>query len=147
MTKPRNPRSDSTTAQVLAFQRKTPNVPAHVHLRECDLPYWNAALACRNDWMAHELETLGQFAHAMADHDRLNREIDEEGAIVNGKPNLKFALAETLIRRAMSLSRHLQIHGRATRGEAREVAKKTLAPALGGKSTDLGDMDDLIPRH
>ena len=142
MTKSRKPRSDSTTAQVLAFQRKTPDIPAHIHLRECDLPYWKNALACRDDWQAHELETLGQFARAMADHDRLNREIDIEGAIVAGKPNPKFALSEILIRRAMSLSRHLQIHGRATRGEARDVAKKQPAPS----TATFGDVSDLINR-
>jgi len=146
MTKPRKPRSDSTTAQVLAFQRKTPDVPDHITLRPGDLPYWKTALACRDDWQAHELETLAQFARAMADHDRLNLEIDEEGAIIDGKPNPKFALSEILIRRAMSLSRHLQLHARATRGEARDTARRPPAPSIGGTVTDLGDMSDLINR-
>lgn len=135
--KPPTNRSDSTTAQILAFQRRTPAIPEHVTLRDSDLPYWKASLSIRDDWQAHELETLAQFARAMADHDRLSREIDVEGAVVDGKPNIKFALAETLVRRAMSLSRHLQIHGRATRGEARDTAKRQPVPMID---------DDLIPR-
>jgi hypothetical protein len=75
----------------------------------------------------------------MADADRLQQEIYEEGEVIDSKPNLKFALVETLTRRALSLSRHLQIHARATRGEARDTAKRASAPTFDG-------MDDLIAR-
>ncbi len=146
MKAPRKPRSDSTTAKVLAFQKKTPAIPAHVHLRDCDLPYWRVALSCRDDWQGHELESLGQYSRAMADIERLTFEIENDGEILDGKLNPKLALVETLSRRVMSLCRHLQIHGRAQRGESRDVARKELAPTIGGTLTDLGDMSDLINR-
>lgn len=126
-------RSDSTMAAVGAFQRLRFNIPGHITLRECDLPFWNSALACRDDWGDHELDMVAQLARALADCERLGREIETEGEIIKGKPNLKFALAETLSRRAMSLTRHLQIHARATRGEARAVSKRKPAEAVNDK--------------
>ena len=139
MTKSRKPRSDSTTEAVAAFARRRENIPDHITLRECDLPYWKAGLSARDDWQPHELDLLAHWAHAMADHYRLSREIDVEGTVIVGKPNLKFALAETLIRRALSLARHLQIHGRAQRGESRDAAKRMPLPDF------EGDDDGLIP--
>lgn len=139
MTKPRKPRSDSTTAQVLAFQRKAPVIPGHITLRPCDLPYWRAGLSARDDYQAHELDMLAQWARAMADHERLSNEVDAEGAIIDGKINPKFTLADMKLKMALALARHLQIHARATRGEARDTARRPQAPKL-------GDLDDLIPR-
>jgi hypothetical protein len=40
------------------------------------------------------------------------------------RTNIKHRLAEMLSRRAMALARHLQIHARATRGEARQAARQ-----------------------
>ena len=147
MTKSRKPRSDSTTAQVFAFQRNRAfAVPEGVILRECDKPYWQAAIVCRDDWQPPELILLAHLARALADCERLQREIENEGEIIDFKPNLKFAIAETLSRRAITLTRHLQLHARATRGEARDTARRAPAPSIGGTVTDLGDMSDLINR-
>lgn len=140
MTKTRKQRSDSTMAQVLTFQRqRNYAVPEGVNLRECDRPFWDAAIGCRDDWQTHELVFVSQLAHALADGDRLQREIDAEGEVIDGRPNPKCAIAETLSRRSVSMARHLQIHARATRGEARDTAKRPPAP--------LFDFDDdLIAR-
>lgn len=138
MTSPRRPRSDSATAKILAFKRqRTFAVPESVTLRDCDRPFWVAGLAARDDWATHELILLAHLARALADHERLQNEIDAEGVVLDGKPNVKCALAELSIRRALSLTRHLQIHARATRGEARDTAKRQPAPDI---------VDDLINR-
>lgn len=139
MTKPRKPRSDSTTAAVLAFQRKAPDIPAHITLRDGDMPYWRAGLAARDDWQPHELDMLAQWARSLADSDRLQNEVDDEGAIIDGKINPKFTLADMKLKMALALARHLQIHARATRGEARDTARRPQAP-------QFDDLDDLIPR-
>ena len=137
METPRKPRSDSTTAKVLAFKRpRTFAVPEGVTLRDCDRHFWKAGLDARDDWAQHELVMLVHLARAMADHERLQNEIDLEGAILGDKVNPKCQLAEISIRRALSLSRHLQIHARATRGESRDTSKRQLAPRID---------DDLIP--
>lgn len=138
MTSPRKPRSDSATAKILAFKRpRNFNVPEGMTLRGCDRPFWNAGLACRDDWQQHELIMLAHMARAMADHERLQNEIDVEGAVVGDKVNLKIAISDMAIRRALSLARSLQIHARATRGEARDTAKRQPAPEI---------LDDLIAR-
>lgn len=139
MNKPRKPRSDSTTAAVLAYQRKTPPVPEHITLRPCDLPYWRAGLSARDDWAEHELCLLAQMARAMADHERLANEADAEGAVIDGKINPKFTVADMALKMAMALARSLQINARATRGEARDTARRKPIPKF-------DDLDDLIPR-
>lgn len=138
MTSPRKPRSDSATAKVIAFRKpRTFAVPEGVTLRDCDRPFWNAGLDARNDWQTHELVMLAHLARAMADHERLQNEIDVEGAVIDGKVNLKIAISDMAIKRALSLTRALQIHARATRGEARDTARRQPAPNI---------LDDLIAR-
>ncbi len=132
----RKHRSDSTISLVEAAQRPKTTLPDHLALRECDLPYWKAAIACRDDWKDCELGMVARLARDLADSDRLQDEIDQEGVIINGKANPKFRLADIMTRRALTLTRHLQIHARATRGEARDAARR---PPL--KLVD----DDLIP--
>lgn len=134
----RKPRSDSITAAVRSFQAGTFAVPDYVTLRECDLPFWRAAIACRNDWKQAELFMVAVLARALADCERLHREIADEGNMVDGRINPKHALLETLVRRTVTLTRHLQIHARATRGEARQVARLAVVPT--------GDDNPLIPR-
>lgn len=134
----RKPRSDSITAAVEAFRARRFSIPAHLSLRECDLPFWKSALACRDDWAPHELDALANLARCKADIERLQAEISAEGEIVGGKLNRKLTLLDTLTRRAMALSRLLQIHATATRGRARTVANRRPAP-------DVAD-DGLIPR-
>lgn len=133
----RRPRSDSTTAAIKAFQAPPVVVPAYITLRDGDMPYWRAVIACRSDWQEHELSSVAVLARAMADADRLDREIDAEGLIVDGKANVKFALSEVLTRRAVALTRFLQIHARATRGEARQTARQPKAPDVSIFGSDL----------
>jgi hypothetical protein len=138
--KNRRQRSDSTTAQVMAFQRKREfTAPEFINLRTIDFPFWEAAIQCRDDWQPHELILLAHLARALADAERLHLEIEAEGAVIDGKPNPKCAIEETLTRRALALTRHLQIHALATRGDTRDVAKRPPAPLL-----DFDD--DLIAR-
>lgn len=126
----RKNRSDSVTAAVAAAQRKRPSVPEHVVLHDEARPFWDAIISCRDDWQAHELPTAVALAEAWSTIEILGREIDAEGTIVKGKINVKCRLVETLHKRATSLARHLQLHARATRGEARDVARKKPAASL-----------------
>ena len=127
----RKSRSDSADAAVRAFQAGGFDVPEGVALRECDLPFWRSAVACRNDWSDAELSMVAALARCKADAERLQRELDGEGLLVNGRANPKFALVETLMKRAVALTRQLQIHARATRGEARQAARQTVASGAG----------------
>lgn len=128
----RRPRADSVTAALRAFQSGPFEPPDYLNLSEADRPFWDSIIACRTDWNPAELSLVAGLARALSDGEQLQREIAEEGIIVKGRTNIKFRLAEMLSRRAMSLARHLQIHARATRGEARQAARqpKGLAGSL-----------------
>lgn len=140
MYKARKIRSDSTSALIAAAQRqRTYDVPDFISLRPVDYPYWRATVACRDDWRPDELILVGHLVRALADIERLHLDIDGEGVVIDGKPNPKCAIEETLSRRALALTRHLQIHARATRGESRDAAKQAKAPVF-----DFDD--DLIAR-
>jgi len=124
MQKPRKQRSDSVTAAVAASQRASGiTIPDHINLRPCDLPFFNAGLKSRDDWQEYEFSVLAQWARALADYEKLQNDLTTEGTILKGRINPKCQLTETLCRRAMALARTLQIHARAKRGEARDVAR------------------------
>lgn len=134
----RKTRSDSADAVVRAFQVGNFAIPKGVTLRECDLPFWRSAVACRSDWSEAEFSMVAFLARCKADIQRLQGELDVEGLLVNGRANPKFSIVETLMRRAVALTRQLQIHARATRGEARQAARQPVAS---------GVVSPLIPRR
>ena len=60
--------------------------------------------------------------------------------------NPRHTLLETLSRRAVSLSRSLQVHAHATQGESRDQGKKATKQRQAEKVIEEQDDDDLIPR-
>ena len=57
--------------------------PDHVPLKECDLPFFENVIAefARSEWSAHQLELAAILARAMADLNREQTVLREEGAI------------------------------------------------------------------
>ena len=138
--KPRKPRSDSTTAIISAFARPAPELPECVTIRPIDQPFWDAAIKYRDDWQPSELILLAHMVRAQGDESRYSKILDDEGAVLNGKINPLLAVIETLSRRVVTYTRTLQLHARATRGEARDVAK------LASVTRIKEGLNDLIPR-
>ena len=133
MTK-RKQRSDSITAAVENMQSGEIFPPEHVHLRECDWPFWTSIVRARakQNWTDVDLESAANLARCKADIERLQLEITAEGdTVVNQRGtqivNPKHSLLETLTRRAMALSRMLHVHAEATVGEARAEKKPNQA--------------------
>lgn len=150
---PRKPRSDSTTAALAAFDKATNGVkpPAHIQLRDGDLPFWRAIVSARAQWNDHDLAQAANLARCYADIERLQQEINREGDIIEngrGNPvqNPKHNLLEVLSRRSVSLSRIIQVHAQATQGDSGDQKKRNKAAA---KVMDVvaaaGDDDGLIP--
>lgn len=128
------------------------NPPGHVHLRPSDRPYWDAIVRARarDSWTDADLILAGNLARCNADIERLQREIDSEGDVVEnarGTPvvNPRHALLETLSRRSVALSRMLQVHAQATQGDSRDQAKRATRQRAAEKLLTQHD-DDLIPR-
>lgn len=149
-------RSDSGTAAVAAMQSAAAGAiepPSFVHLREGDKPFWSSIVRARTreSWTDNDLVLAGNLARCLADIERLQQEIDVEGDIIlNARDtqviNPKHSLLETLSRRAVALSRTLQVHAHATQGESRDQGKKATKQRQAEKVIEQQDDDDLIPR-
>jgi hypothetical protein len=128
--------------------------PEHVRLRENDRPYWIAVVRARarQEWNEADLVNAGNMARAMADIERIQRELDEEGDIlVNERGtqvvNPKHTLIEQLSRRIMALQRLLGMQA-VTSGNARDKVKARSAEASARETVKaLQDEDDLIPMN
>jgi hypothetical protein len=125
--------------------------PAHVHLRDCDHPFWLSIVRARarENWTTVDLENAANLARCKADIERVSAEIQAEGdTVVNQRGtqivNPKHTLLETLTRRCMALSRMLHVHAEATVGEARAEKKPNQAAAKGRKAVE--EDDGLIAR-
>lgn len=145
-------RSDSAAAAIRAAQvADLPLMPpAHIKLRDGDLPYWESVVRARarDTWNPSDLENAAQLAACKADLERIKHEIGTEGDIVvNDRGtqiiNPKHTLLETLARRNMALSRMLHVHAEATVGESRDAGK---ALATEKEAKQATSDDDLIPR-
>jgi hypothetical protein len=127
----RRPRSDSAAAAVQAAQNAALGPlepPPYVTLRTGDKPFWSAIIAARarHTWNESDLVTAANLARTQADIEALQKLVDAEGYIVEGKINPAAQMVETLTKRVASLSRILHVHAESTLGRARDPGK-TLA--------------------
>ncbi|MCQ4322895.1 P27 family phage terminase small subunit [Stutzerimonas stutzeri] len=144
--KPRRPRSDSAKSAVAAAQNAAQGPiapPACVTLRSGDLPFWERVVSskARDNWTDVDLVTAAQLARAYADIEMLQRQIDADGYILDGKVNPAAALLETLSKRTIALTRVLQVHCLATVGRSANSVKSAALERDARAHLD----DDLIP--
>lgn len=149
---PRRKRSDSAAAAVAASQAAALGPlapPAHVYLRECDRPFWDAIMLARarDTWTEPDLAHAATMARAQADIERLQADVDREGEFVtlgNGSPALspKVKLLGALTIRVMALARMLHVDALSTLGDRRDGAKALANERQARAEPD----DDLIPR-
>lgn len=105
----------------------------------------------RDSWTDSDLVLAGNLARCLSDIERLQKEIDVEGDVLKNDRgtqiiNPKHSLLETLSRRAVALSRTLQVHAQATQGDSRDQGKKATKQREAEKVLESQDDDDLIPR-
>jgi len=124
--------------------------PAHVELRDCDVPFWDAIIGARarETWTDIDLVHAANLARTQADIEKVQKELDVEGfTIVNIRGNVmhnpKFMVLETLSRRSVALAKALHVHANATVGDARDqVPKNKRQRKMVETNRDLDD--DLI---
>lgn len=143
----RRPRSDSSRAAIQAAQNAALGPiepPEYVSLREGDRTFWEAIVSARarHTWNDSDLVTAANLARTQADIEMLQKQVDAEGYIVDGKVNPAAAMVETLTKRVASLSRILHVHAEATLGRAADSAKQATLQREAAQEDD----DDLIPR-
>ncbi len=146
----RRARSDSVTAAISAAQAQlTVEPPAHITLRDGDKPFWDAIVSARatSTWNTSDLEQAANLARCKADIERLQKELTEQGDIIENDRgtqviNPRHTLLEVLSRRSVALSRMLHVHAEATVGRSEQQAKRA-APEQEAKAAARSA---LIPR-
>ena len=100
-------------------------LPEHVQLRDIDMPFWYALVRARvkDSWNTVDLQHAANLARCQADIERIQQEILIEGdTLTNDRGtvvlNPKHSLLETLSRRSIALSKHIQVHAVATVGDS-----------------------------
>ena len=144
---PRRKRSDSAAAAIAAAQAAALGPlepPAHVTLRACDRPFWDAIMLARarDTWTEVDLTTAATLARTQADIEALHGDLAAAGYLLGDKPHPLAAVVETLTRRAVALTRVLHVHAEATVGKSEDAAKALELE----RQARQDDGDDLIPR-
>lgn len=149
---PKKPRIDSVSEAVrVAAAPKTISPPSNVPLDEGDMPFFANVISefARSEWTAHQLELAAMLARTMADLEREQRELREEGSVMRsdrGTPvvNPRKTVVQMHAGSILAFRRSLSLHARAQSGEARDVGKRR----AGTKriEADLATDDDLIAR-
>ncbi len=123
--------------------------PAHITLRDGDKPFWDAIVSARatSTWNTSDLEQAANLARCKADIERLQKELTEQGDIIENDRgtqviNPRHTLLEVLSRRSVALSRMLHVHAEATVGRSEQQAKRA-APEQEAKAAARSA---LIPR-
>ena len=126
--------------------------PASVRLRGGDREFWDAIMRtrARTEWTDADLVNAGNMARCMADIERISRELETEGDVVENArgtlvANPKHGILESMSRRIMALMRLMQMNARST-GQAEDKVKARAQEANARRAkADLDAEDDLIP--
>ena len=155
MAKPKRTPSNTVGALVGAMQAALAadiEPPDHVRLRDGDRPFWVAILRARarSEWSTSDLIHAGNLARCMADIERISREMETEGDLIeNAKGtmcmNPKHQVLEMLSRRSMAITRLMQMQAAAS-GDADKKTKARQQESNARQSAaEIMAEDDLIP--
>ena len=150
----RRQRIDSAAAAVgvVALASRDIVPPAHVPLQEEDRPFWASVIAefARSEWTDHQLELAAMLARTMADLEREQVALRDEGSVVKtdkGTPvvNPRKAVIQMHAGTVLSFRRSLSLHAGA-KGEAEKIGPRRAAAKAIEKGAGAAGSDDLIPR-
>jgi hypothetical protein len=129
----RKPRIDSTSEAVRVMSKAaTPIVPpSSVPLEACDVPFFVNVIAefARSEWTGHQLELAAMLARTMADLNREQIALREEGSVATserGTPvvNPRKAVVQMHAATILSFRRSLALHARAHTRDLADIAKR-----------------------
>lgn len=145
-TTPRRPRSDSAKAATAAVQAAALGPiepPAFVRVGKPSRPFWDAIVLARprDTWTEADLILAASLARAYADIEKLQRQVDTDGFIQDGKAHPAIAIMENMSRRALATARQLKVDTITTVGKSESLPK---ASALERDARNQLD-DELIP--
>lgn len=133
MSRGRRARIDSAdeAVRVMAAATRPLSPPSNVQLEPGDMPFFESVIGefARSEWTAHQLELAAMLARTMADLDREQRALREEGSVMvteKGAPvvNPRKAVVQMHASSILSFRRSLSLHARAQGGETRDIGKR-----------------------
>lgn len=147
-------RSDSLHNKTELFDDTGITPPVHCKLRPEDMPYWDAIIRARAkaSWTVVDLHHAANMARCLCDIERIQHEIEQESDVVENARgtqilNPKHNLLETLTRRSLVLSKHVQVHAVATVGDAdKQKGKNSAASKARVAAEKTKDDDGLLAR-
>lgn len=142
-------RSDSIDKRKAAAQAKAVTPPSSVPLDKDDIGFFSNVIDefARVEWTAHQLELAAMLARDMADLQREQITLREEGFVAvreNGTTveNPRVRVCNGLKQGILAQRRSLSLHARARGGDKRDIAKRREA----FKASETTDDDDLLAR-
>ena len=123
--------------------------PGHVRMGDEDWPFWYSVIAefSRSEWTDHQLELAAMLSRSMADLEREQHTLREEGFIAvreNGTTveNPRSRAVKGLTGDILSLRRSLALHARARSADTRNIGTRR----AGEKAIEADNslMDDLL---
>lgn len=133
MKAPRKTRIDTVFGAIEAVQAAKREIkpPRNVKLDRGDKPFFNSLLAefARAELSDHTIELLAMLARAMADLEREQRQLREEGSVTvasTGKRsvNPRQTVVSNLSAAILSMRRSLSLQAHAKNGDARDIASR-----------------------
>jgi hypothetical protein len=123
--------STSEAVRVMSSAAKPIVPPPHVPLDKSDLPFFANVIAefARSEWSAHQLELAAMLARTMADLNREQMALREEGSVSEtrqGTPvvNPRKSVVQMHASSIFSFRRSLSLHARAQTRDAADIAKR-----------------------
>lgn len=146
-------RSDSVHVKSELYDLADISPPDGEELPSEVMPYWYAITRARvkESWTVVDLHHACNLAKAQYNIARLQAELDIEGDVVEGVRgtpvvNPKHLIIETLMKRSISLSRHIHVHAVATVGEADKQRGKNSSAIKARAKAEKSLSDDLLAR-
>ena len=142
----RKHRIDSASEAVRVMSRAAATIapPSNVPLEKCDLPFFASVIAefARSEWTAHQLELAAMLARTMADLNREQMALRQEGAVAaseRGTPvvNPRKAVVQMHAATILSFRRSLSLHARARKAARRETLRKGVLARRQSRQTIL----------
>lgn len=120
-------------------------LPSHIRLADEDWPFWYSVIGefARSEWTDHSLELAALLARSMADLEREQFQLREEGFVLSRPSgvtvvNPRNRTVGALLGEILSLRRSLALHARARGGDTRDI---------GRRSAIAKDIEDANPLH
>lgn len=151
----RKKRSDSIDVSVMAARAAASDgiePPSHLNVDEQAKPFWNDIIATRalDRWTPNDLIVAASLARVYRDIEKYTSLVEKASRLTKGKDgvhlvNAAHKVLSDLIPQAASMARSIQVHARATQGEAREQTRVNSVYQNARKTLENFD-DELLAR-